>query len=458
MKKRGFCFLVSNESRDYFLLLGIIYYLERFENFEISFEFIWDAYKIKKTKPSLVILPNERGNDLYYEVAQYCKENNILVISNDSEGNFNTQINYDFWGYNLQKDIVCPFIFTWNSRVKEFLIKKYKIEEKRLKLAGAPGFDKYKYLPKIEKNTILKKYNKQNFTKIVGYAGWAFGKLQNSELSDIISNLGREKKEGVKWLTEQRDLVEDCLKTVVEQYPDILFILKKHPRENFESDYKDSRNEMNQLRHYPNVLYLKDEEDIQNLIQISDLWMAFESTSIMEAWLMNIPTLMINPDRHFTRVDLYKGSAFVKNPKEILNVFQDFFTHNDKSFCCKNEELAERASIIQNSIGFDDGFNHLRFVKPLIPFIKETKSPVKIRTNQRFLRFYFLLHIGKHFYSKKLFERLPKLKKTIWIFENYKLQKVNRDKKIHFQNLNEFYSTSILLNGISIQDFIKKLE
>ena len=114
-------------------------------------------------------------------------------------------------------------------------------------------------------------------------------------------------------MAEQRDAVENALKAAIEKYPDYLFVLKKHPRENFESDLRDSRNEMNRLVAYPNVLYIKDSEEIQDLIEASDLWLAFESTSIMEAWLLHKPTLLINPDIHFTRAELYKGSAIVQN-------------------------------------------------------------------------------------------------------------------------------------------------
>jgi surface carbohydrate biosynthesis protein len=456
-KKKGLCFLVSNESRDYYLLVATIYYLERFENFEISFEFIWNAHKIKNQKPELVILPNERGSNLFFQVSKYCKQNNILLLSHDSEGNFNSNIDYDFWGYNKSKDIVCPIIYTWNQRIKDFLLTKYNLDENRFYLSGAPGFDKYKYLPKIDKFKLLKKYNLEKFDKVVGYAGWAFGKLYNKELSDVTVNLNMTFEAGRKWLEYQRDQVETCLETVIKRYPDILFILKKHPRENFESDYRDSRNEMNRLNYYPNVLYLKDEEDIQDLIQISDLWMAFESTSIMEAWLMNVPTLMINPDPNFTRVDFHLGSAAVKNANEIESIFNQYFNDNNADFFFKSEILAKRNDIIKNSIGFDDGFNHLRIIKSFKPYLKTAKKPDKIKINWRFFRLYLLLHLGKNFYKKSIYEKLPKFKKTIWVFENQKLEKIRSSKEKNFKDLDDFYTKNQITTISEIERFIEKL-
>jgi surface carbohydrate biosynthesis protein len=414
--------------------------LEKFENFEVQFEFVWNAHKIYKNKPDLVIVPNSRGNLLYKKIAQYSFENNILVFSHDSEGNFNTEFSYDFLGYNQEGTLYCPIQYTWNQRVKDFLIEKYNFPENKIYVSGAPGFDKYKFLPLKDKNSILKKYNLSHFTKIAGYAGWAFGKLYNEELNDVLNIILKPGEEGKKWLENQRDIVEECLRKAIEQFPDVLFILKKHPRENFESDYRDSRNEMNQLIKYDNVLYLKDEEEIQDLIEISDIWLAFESTSIMEAWLLGKPTLIINSDCDFKRAEIYKGSAIVQNPNELIDALSKLFIENDLAYFNNDNFLNIRKEIIEDSIGFSDGLNHLRIGKSFKCFInKQHKSNTKITLNFKFLRLYLLLHIGKIFYFPWLFKRLPKFKKTVWVFENYSLAKIKESKKNIYPYLDTFY-------------------
>lgn len=457
-KKTAYCFLVSNEARDFYLLAPIIYYLEKFENYSISFEFIWDAHKIRRKRPDLVILPNSRGHLLYFEVAKYCVENNIQLFNHDSEGNFNSEIDYDFWAYNHDKKNLCPIQFTWNQRIKDFLIKKYKIEESIIKVSGAPGFDKYAYLKPIDRKTLLSKHGFGHFNKVVGYAGWAFGKVYNQELNDVLSNINKPGEAGKKWLEEQRDFVENALKIAIEKYPDVLFILKKHPRENFESDYRDSRNEMNRLAHYPNVFYLKDEVEIQDLIQISDLWMAFESTSIMEAWLMNIPTLMINGDPHFDRVDLHTGSLNAANPDEVLSAFEELYCKNNIAYFNDNEVVKNRNSIFINSIGFADGLNHLRCINHFREFLTTKESTKKPSLNFKFLRLFILLNVGKYFYIPSLFRNLPKLKKTVWVFENYTLQKIKTQLKDVYKDLDSFYSKHNLDFKIKNGSIWKELE
>lgn len=461
-KKTAYYFLVSNEGRDFYLLLPFIYYLETYKNYTVTFEFTWDAHKIRKHRPDLVMLPNVRGQQLYWEIADYCKQNDILVFHHDSEGNFNSENEqYDYWGFNHTKAIYSPIVFTWNYKIKNYLKAKFpdKMTDDLVKISGAPGFDKYKYLPFKSREEILSKYGLEKYQKVVGYAGWAFGKIYNKELDDILTNLSLEKVSGTNWLIEQRDLVEGILRDAIKTNPDTLFILKKHPRENFESDYRDSRNEMNQLTEYPNVLYLKDQEEIQDLIAISDLWMAFESTSIMEAWLLDKPTLMINPVTDFVRAEIYKGALIVKTKAEMAQAFSELFERNNIAYFNTDNITQNRDEIIRSSIGFADGLNHLRCAYYFNPFLDENrKTPTKPSLNMRFLRLYWLLHIGKYFYIRKLYEKLPKFKKTIWVFENYKLDKINQLKSEIYVELHKFYQNKRLEERISSNDFWKELD
>ncbi len=457
-RKKAHCYLVSNEGRDFYLLIGVIYYLERYVNFDVQFEFVWDAHKIKREQPDLVILPNTRGSQLYFEIGKYCHENNILVYANESEGNFNTTIAFDYWAYNKDLKSFCPIVYSWNERVAEFLEASANVPKDQLRITGAAGVDKYRFSKKSDRNQLLAKYGKERFQSVVGYAGWAFGKIENKELDDVLSNIGMSGETGKKWMIEKRDWTEEALRKSIEAFPDTLFIFKKHPRENFESDYRDSRNEMNRIAHYENVLYLKDQEDIQDLIQISDIWMAFESTSIMEAWLFDVPTLIINPVKNFSRVGMFVGSLQIHKHEDLLAVLNDVLVEKNWGKINAPEIVKQRLKTLKDAFGFVDGLNHIRCALAFLPFIKEQeRTTKKIRLNKRFLRFYLLLHIGKYFYWPALFKRTPKLKKTVWIFENYRLTKVNALKKVVFDELDSFYAVHDIDKKLEQTDFVEKL-
>jgi hypothetical protein len=216
-------------------------------------------------------------------------------------------------------------------------------------------------------------------------------------------------------------------------------VLKKHPRENFESDLRDSRNEMNRLTNYPNVLYLKESEEIQDLIEVSDLWVAFESTSIMEAWLSDKPTVLINPDVNFTRSELYKGSAIVNDAAAFLNVLSQFDA-GDLSYFNQAELLDVRNAILSNSIGYTDGLNHLRAIKCSLEVIsKRDSNLVKPRFNWTFFKRSILLNSGRFFFIESIFKRLPKFKKTVWLFKNRSLFEINELKPSIYKDLDQFY-------------------
>ncbi|TSJ41988.1 BFO_1060 family glycosyltransferase [Fluviicola chungangensis] len=456
--KKAYCFLVSSEGRDFHILIGFIYYLERFLNYDVEFQFVWDAHKIKTSPPDLVILPNARGNDLYFEIAQYCKENDILVYANESEGNFNPDTDYNYWGYNTTKTPICPVLYCWNYRIRNYLIESVGIDESLIKVAGAPGIDKYHYTSKLDRGLFLKKHHKSKYKKVVGYAGWAFGKLENKEIDHVLTYLEMEETSGKKWIAEKRDWAEEALRSCIEKFPDVLFILKKHPRENFESDYRDSRNEMNRLTHYDNVLYLCNEESIESLIQVSDIWMAFESTSIMEAWLMRTPTVIINPIPNFSKVKLYEGSLQVHDIPHLLTVMTDALEKNVFDQMNQPEILVQRQKTLENAFGFTDGYNHLRCIYYFLPYLEKNKRTTKkIPLNKRFFRQYLLMHMGKFFYNKSIFARLPKFKKTIWIFENRCLDGVKAQKLTTFKDLDEFYKKNGLNEKLPDVEFLKSI-
>lgn len=442
-KKLAYCFLVSNEGRDFHILLPIIYFLERFRNFKVEFKFVWQANCIYSNPPELVIVPNTRGNNMYYEIAKYAYDNNILVYHHDSEGNFSTMTDFDWWGYNLVKKFLCPVQYAWNERVLRYVEHKYHFPPGTIKISGGVGFDRYHYLPDVNRNEILKAFNKEGYKKVVGYAGWAFGKLYNKEFNDlpIVSAWGEEKARN--WIETQRDFVREVLGFAIKNNPDVLFILKKHPRENFESDNRDSPNEMNVFLDYPNVLYLKNEVPIHELIQISDVWTSYESTSAMEAWLIGVPTLCIKNEQalEYKWSSIYEGSLLASTPEEFSNKLRRVLNGDKEADLLSMEQKQKRHAILSDSIGFSDGLNHLRALKYFLPYLSKKEMVKHPRVNLKFIRLMILLKAGVLLYPvfPRLFKKIHVLNKHIWMFKEYRLLEVKTEKDRYYTSLNDYY-------------------
>ncbi|MDP2038988.1 MAG: hypothetical protein Q8L04_16535, partial [Ignavibacteria bacterium] len=53
---------------------------------------------------------------------------------------------------------------------------------------------------------------------------------------------------------------------------------------------------------------------------------------------------------------------------------------------------------------------------------------------------FILIRIAAPFYSRKVFSKLYKLKKHLWVFENYKMEKLHKLYAKYVPSFEEFYS------------------
>ncbi|MEL6559145.1 MAG: hypothetical protein AAFQ94_13230, partial [Bacteroidota bacterium] len=385
--------------RDTEIMIPVAYTLEKYCNCKVEFLFLWDIYAIKRKKPDIVLLPNTKGHNLYFEIAKYAYENKVTVLAMDSEGNFRTDGSYFYWGYNTDRFFYQEWLTAWSERTEKFLKALTPEQKDQVILTGGSGFDRYKICSFESRASLLKRYNLDHYQKVVGYAGWAFGKMYSKHKDIALAHIHPDWNTRFEWSEKNRIHVRESLRKLIENNPDTLFIFKRHPKESFEDDLSEGPNEMNELTDYQNVLYIRKEENIHDLIAISDLWLGFETTTSIEAWLLGIETILINPEVDFVRNNIYKGSLIVPDHQQLQQYIDEFY-QTGKILDFYDKTLANhRADIIANSIGFGDGLNHLRtcfyFQKSLTK--RDKKLPVKL--NLRHLRLYYLMHIGKYFYN-----------------------------------------------------------
>jgi surface carbohydrate biosynthesis protein len=444
-KYKVLCFTDNDSGRDVEMILPLRYFAERFLNCSFVHAFVYDVFAVYREKPDLVLLANTIGSPLYFEISRYATQQGVKVFSLISEGNFRTDGAYNYWGYNTDKIFYQEFLCLWSERTRDFLRKELPQVSDRIVLTGGTGFDRYKMYSFLSKEEYFKIKQIKPYKRVIGYAGWAFGKLYNKQGLDELLYYFKNNQERLKWLEVQRSLVESTLKEAIEKNPDTLFILKKHPNEENPSIIKEGLNEMLRLESYPNVLYIRAEENIHDLIAISDVWLAFESTTAMEAWLMGKQTMLINPDPDFNRDELYKGSVLVKDYVELETKLNEYYsTGRVADFYSKDKEEA-RLKIIKDTIGFGDGFNHIRaayYLEKLLGTItKESLETRKYRFSMKYFVMSMLMYGGSAFYNKKLFSKLYKFKKTIWIFDRFRLPKIQELYDRISPSIDKFYAS-----------------
>ena len=452
---KALCFVDDEQGRDVELLMPLIYYAETYLNCDVKFVFVWDIFAIHRERPDIVILPNTVGSQWYFEVSKYAHDQNIPVFALISEGNFRTNGTFNYWGYNTSKIYFQEFVCHWSKRTRDFLKNELPQYAKQMVLTGATGFDRYKIYQFPTKEEFLQRKGMAGYKKIIGYAGWAFGKMYSDiGRKEIIAGHKDKAEARLKWMEKQMYEVENILRQLIENNKDILFILKVHPNETHPHIAHENPNEMIRLRKYSNVLYVKNDENIQDLIAISDLWMGFETTTALEAWMLNKETILINPDPNFARDYVHAGSIIGIDYEGIENYINEYYNTGKIQAFHASEKQAIRKNIIEETIGFDDGFNHLRaayYLKESL--LKSEKMTFNPKFNMRFFLRSLSQKVGSIFYNRELFLKLPRFKKTVWIFERCKLKNIDALKKKYYPYLDKFYAKHGMNSKYSQSEF-----
>lgn len=443
------CFTDLNAGRDAEMVLPVRYFAEKFLNCEFIHAISFDIYRIYQEKPDIVMTPNSRGSTLYWKIARAAFEQNIPLFSLESEGNFKTDGSFNYWGYNCDKKFYQQYVCCWSERTQKFLIDLVPESKDKIVLTGGVGFDRFKIYKYADRIEFLKKYGLENYRKIIGYGAWTFNKVNFLRgRMDIFNSLGNNES-SIAWVNEQRKLINAILEDVVANNKDILFVFKRHPQDNPTEKIMVPVNEMQNLNSYENVLFFNDEESLQDLINVSDIWTCFESTTAIEAWLMGKQTIFINPEPEFPRADIYKGSAIANNSSRLQKMLDEFYSIGRITEFYSEEKKHLRAEIIKNTIGFDDGLNHIRaayFLEKTIEKLERFSKPAYRLSLKEFLYHQFTI-LGGLFYVNFIYRYLYKLKKHMWVFENYKMIGIEKLYKKYVPFFDEYYYKNGIENG-----------
>jgi surface carbohydrate biosynthesis protein len=455
---RTLCYVDDQQGRDVEMLLPLIYYAEKYLRCEVRFVFIWDIFAIYTEKPDLIILANTVGSKWHFEIARYAHEQNITVFALISEGNFRTDGTFDYWGYNTDRKFFQEFVCHWSERTRNFLKQKLPDMAKQMVLTGGTGFDRYRIYRFMSKESFLLKKGLTNFNKIIGYAGWTFGKLYSETGRQELAFFFSGKQESwMEWTKKQMAEVEGILRQLIENNRDVLFILKRHPNETHPHITKESPNEMSGLTNYPNVLYIKNDENIHDLISVSDIWMGFQTTTSMEAWLLGKETILINPDTDFPRDISFRGSLIADSYSSVQSYINEFYGNGKINDFYTSDKVNIRKTMIRETIGYEDGLNHLRAAF----YLKESLKRSEGRDKKPVFRLTYFIrsleqHVGIKFFNRSLFLLLPKFRKTVWIFDRCKLGNISVLKSRYYPFLEHFYAVHNLESRESHEKFWQK--
>jgi hypothetical protein len=346
----------------------------RLQGFVVKEASVYDGFQaIYQSKPRLLFITNTVGALENFAVMRYAKRRSMMGISMVSEGNFIGDEDYQrtmIWGWNKEKKLYEDLNLQWSEVTRQITCKLHPELQGKIKVSGGVGFDNYQIEPDADcKAVLLRKYGKSNYRKVIGVGCWDFGCLYPKDprfqvFGKLFSEteIARFKKDSFEF--------DEVLVELANSNSDILFLLKQHPGVQL-GHMASGITKASQLK---NVLVLTNEEPILACIKASDIWVVYDSTTAMEAWLLGKRTCLLNPSgRDFPRDKLNEGSPAFSSAKELQRYFDCFyFGEESVEF---SERGTDRTRLTREVIQWDDGLNHVRAGNEIIGLL-EKRPPV----------------------------------------------------------------------------------
>ncbi|MBY7834399.1 hypothetical protein KW463_16285 [Vibrio fluvialis] len=323
---------------------------------------IFQGYRlIDSLKPKILFITNSVGAKVNLNIIKYAKSKGIFCITSSSEGNFKEEsVEQFFWGVNREKILYEDRVCLWNKDSMQMSVANYPEYKDRICVSGAIGFDRYRLIKPLPRNS--------RFT--VAMACWNFDFL-NSKLPNYgLFNGKKLSKEDMSFFEDDLLLFNKEITSVIKTNQHIDFIIKIHPGCLGGHYYSGVQG----LDKYSNVKLVVRDMTITEILQKSDLLISYESTTALEAWLLNVDTVMLNPSgvEFPMREGFHFGQPCVSDAIELNRLIHEKITTGKiKGF----EGLTRsRTDIIKNIIRWSDGLNHVRFGNEIINSLSEVDN------------------------------------------------------------------------------------
>jgi hypothetical protein len=356
----------SSSGRDREVATAICHTLRR-RGYRVLEESIFNyKYFLLKHRPRLLYLAEPAGARLNYEAMLFADALRIPTVSVDAEGNYvEEMVDQTFWGHVTDRRLRQRLKLLWSARSRDMVLSTAPQLRDRLRVTGAVGFDRYRLRSFASKDDWRRKYGFAQ-ERVVGYASWAFNYVFGTDsVSQDVSSLGPAT---VDRFRRDCDALREILAALIRRRPNTLFLVKQHP-----GVVDDTHSELAGLDRHDNVLRIRNEEPIADCINVCDVWMAYDSTTCIEAWLLEKPTLLINPSGgDFPRTRIHMGSPIL----ESADAVNDALAHHETTGEVPgfNAKATGRHRVVTDTLQWADGKNHLRAAHYMEGLLRETPA------------------------------------------------------------------------------------
>jgi len=426
MKKHTVLFIEwSTVGREFEMDFPLMYFFENYLDWNVEYECSFNLPSILKNKPDLIVISSTGGAKRGLQLAQWAKKSNILIFSSFTEGMFReSDIGEFLWGWNNEREYSEQLRMLWSYKAYDMSVKHFPGTKEKLRVSGAIGFDKYKLLNYQALDT-------KGYQKVIGYAAFDFNNIMDKK-DYFIKEWGEEKFNSFMSIATQ---INSILSFLVKNNPGILFLLRSHP-----GDGGRESLEFKNLLNLQNVKVVENDISIVDVIANSDIWLNYNSSTNLEAWLLGKPSISFNTDESRFSSDILYGSILENDYRKIQSSIDEYYqTKKIKAFE-ENKGLRER--LIYDYIGYDDGLNHVRYMSFLKTYIDSIESgEIKKGCWNIPLNDIILEYIKHLVYSvSKGRNNTPFLRKWALVYSRFDKKQIDNFKDKHYSQIDNFYS------------------
>eukprot|EP01047_Picozoa_sp_COSAG01_P015185 COSAG01_NODE_755_length_13819_cov_130.671939_9_plen_443_part_00 len=340
----------ASKGRDFDIDLPLMYFFENILNYKIEYKSIFDHWGIINCKPDIIIMSNTTGAKANVSMVQKIKQSGFLLFSHCSEGFFNqNDIRSFVWGWNKNEELYEEICQYWSKSAYQLAISNYQQLDGRVKISGSIGHDKYIFSSKQDKKNKYK----------ICYAANDFHNLLDNKKRLI-------KKSGEKFFEKNQryaNKIKKILFFIIKENKNIEFLIKPHP-----GDGNRVPMEIQGLN-FKNIKLLNSTSSMIDTMKQCDIWLSFRSSTGFEASLFGIPVISFCCDRELaSHSEFIEASIIESNPVKVNQYIKDFYK-SGKIVGLENKSNS-LPSLVDKFIGFSDGFNHVRFMSFLKPYIE----------------------------------------------------------------------------------------
>ncbi|MCK5126025.1 MAG: hypothetical protein KAR42_07200 [candidate division Zixibacteria bacterium] len=323
------------------------------KNWNRECEYIFNLLE-KKFSCDLIIT----GSDVFWwvrELIHVAREHDTKTIVLDKEG---IRTPYAFIQEAKRIKDFTPFIsdhiFVWSERQKRFW-KNAGAADTDITIVGQPRSDLFF----SEKRTEVDEFfpHPQPLVCLFSYHDDAY----------VPPKMARD--EGINWRKMKRES-HDCFSQLAAENPGYNFVIKTHPQQ---SDLEILKSDYNM----ENLKVIGGASVANELIQRSELIIAFQTTSIIEALMLGKKIIYTAWDPNYDNllphlIPLHNagGMVIAKSLEQFKEVCQNYFTGDELLFDFSDIEVSRRKDFVGEYLFQPDGLVSTRFFKEISQYLR----------------------------------------------------------------------------------------